>query len=86
MKLGFVITNDKAPYVAKEDSICLFSVAREAALNEQQIKPCVPLPISAVAKQEQNVVSLIKVFFNQAPCSIVAINRCTRIALKMGQK
>ena len=43
MKLGFVITNDKASYVAKEDSICLFSVAREAALNEQQIKPCFPL-------------------------------------------
>ena len=43
MELGFVITNDKASYVAKEDSICLFSVAREAALIEQQIKPCVPL-------------------------------------------
>ena len=42
MELGFVITNDKASYVAKEDSICLFSVARKAALNEQQIKPCVP--------------------------------------------
>ena len=35
MKLGFVITNDKARYVAKDDSICLFSVAKEAALNEQ---------------------------------------------------
>ena len=43
MKLGFVITNDKASYVAKEDSICLFSVAKETALNEQQIKPCVSL-------------------------------------------
>ena len=42
MELGFVITNDKASYVDKEDSICLFSIAREAALNEQQIKPCVP--------------------------------------------
>ena len=42
MKLGFVITNYKASYVAKEDSICLFSVAKEAALNEQRIKPCVP--------------------------------------------
>ena len=35
MKLGFVITNDKALYVAKEDSIFLLSVAKEAALNEQ---------------------------------------------------
>ena len=43
MKLGFVITNDKASYVAKEDSIRLLSVAKETALNEQQIKPCVPL-------------------------------------------
>ena len=43
MELGFVITNDKASYVAKEDSIGLFSVAREAALNKQQIKLCVPL-------------------------------------------
>ena len=29
--------------VAKEDSICLLSVAKEATLNEQWIKPCVPL-------------------------------------------
>ena len=43
MELGFVITNDKASNVAKENSICLFSVAREAALNKQQIKPCVPM-------------------------------------------
>ena len=43
MKLGLVITNDKASYVAKEDSICLFNYSKEAALNEQQIKPCVPL-------------------------------------------
>ena len=42
IKLDFVITNDKASYVAKEDSICLFIVAKEAALNEQWIKPCVP--------------------------------------------
>ena len=42
MKLGFVITNDKASNIAREDSICLFSVAEEAALNKQQIKPCVP--------------------------------------------
>ena len=42
MKLGFVITNDKASYVAKEDSICLFSIAEEAALNKKLIKPCVP--------------------------------------------
>ena len=44
MKSGFVITNDKASYVAKEDSICLFSMAKEATLNKQWIKPCVPLP------------------------------------------
>ena len=43
MKLGFVITNDKASYVAKEDSIHLFCVAKETALNEQQIKSCVLL-------------------------------------------
>ena len=43
MKLGFVITNDKASYVAKEDSIRLFSIAKETALNEQRIKPGVPL-------------------------------------------
>ena len=41
MKLGFVITNDYASCVARVDSICLFSVAKEAALNEQCIKPCV---------------------------------------------
>ena len=41
--LGFVITNDKASYFAKEDSICLFILAKEAALNKQWIKPCVPL-------------------------------------------
>ena len=45
MELDFVITNDKESYVAKEDSICLFSIAEEAALNKQWIKPCVPLPI-----------------------------------------
>ena len=43
MKLGFVITNDNASYVAKEDSICLFSIGEEAALIKQWIKPCVPL-------------------------------------------
>ena len=36
------LTNDKASYVAKEDSICLLSVAKEATLNEQWIKPGVP--------------------------------------------
>ena len=35
MKLSFVITNDKASCVAKADSIRLFRVAKEAALNEQ---------------------------------------------------
>ena len=33
--LCFVITNDKASYGAKGDIICLFSVAKERALNEQ---------------------------------------------------
>ena len=42
MELGFVITNEKASYVAKEDSICLLSVAREASMDKIQIKPCVP--------------------------------------------
>ena len=36
------LTNDKASYVAQEYNICLFSVAKKAALNKQQIKPCVP--------------------------------------------
>ena len=45
MELGFVLTNDKASYVAKEDGICLFSVSKEAAMNKQQIKPCVSLGI-----------------------------------------
>ena len=34
-ELGFAITNDKASFVAKGDSICLFNVAKETALNEQ---------------------------------------------------
>ena len=34
MELGFVISNEKASYVAKKDSIRLFSNAREAGLNE----------------------------------------------------
>ena len=33
MKLCFVITNDKASYVAKEDNVFLFSVAKETVLN-----------------------------------------------------
>ena len=33
-KLGFVITTNKASYFAQEDSICLFSVAREGAMNK----------------------------------------------------
>ena len=32
---GFVITNDKTSYVAQEDSICLFLIDKEAALNKQ---------------------------------------------------
>ena len=41
MKLGFVINDDKASYVAKEVDIWLLSVAKEVALNKQWIKPCV---------------------------------------------
>ena len=37
------LSNDKASYVAKEDIICLLSFAKEATLNEQWIKPGVPL-------------------------------------------
>ena len=42
------LTNDKASHVAQEDNICLLSVAKEATLNEQWMKPGVPLgwPIS----------------------------------------
>ena len=47
MKLGFAITNEKASYIAKKDSICLFSIAKEVALNEQQLQPCVPLNSSS---------------------------------------
>ena len=43
MKLGFVITDVKGLYVAKEDSILLFCVAKETTMNVQQIKPCVLL-------------------------------------------
>ena len=43
MKLGFVITDEKSSYVAKENSICLFSVVKETAFNKRLIKPCVPL-------------------------------------------
>ena len=44
MNLVFVMTNGKALYDAKEDIICLFSVAKEAALTEQWIIPCFPFP------------------------------------------
>ena len=40
MKLSFVITNDKSLFVDKEDGICLFSIAKEAALNKQQKTLC----------------------------------------------
>ena len=49
MKLDFVITNNKASYVAKGERICLFSVAKEMALKEQWIKPCVPFCIQSVS-------------------------------------
>ena len=41
--LALWLTNDEASYVAKEDGICLLSVAKEATFNEQWIKPSVPL-------------------------------------------
>ena len=72
VKLSFVIANDKPSYVSKEHSICLFSVAKEAALNEQQIKPCVPL------KERQSVNNLI--FFTL----LTAINK--RIMIVVTQK
>ena len=37
MQLGFLMTSDKGSYVVKEDGIHLLSVAKKAALNEQQI-------------------------------------------------
>ena len=66
MKLGFVITNDKAAYVAREDSICLLSVTKEAALNKQRIKPCVPFgrsPKFGILKKKiaQNFCALFKI-------------------------
>ena len=48
MKLCFVITNDKVSFVAKGDNICLFSVAKETAFNEQRIKPCVTLVLALI--------------------------------------
>ena len=47
-----IILCDQGPtclqqYVAKEDLICLLSVAKEATLNEQWIKPGVPFGIGA---------------------------------------
>ena len=56
MKLSFGIANDKASYVSKEHSICLFSVAKEAGLNKQQIKPCVPYVIAT--RPQESVKSL----------------------------
>ena len=41
--LDLWLTNDKASYIAKEDSICLLSIVKEATLNKQWIKPGVPL-------------------------------------------
>ena len=56
------MTNDKAKYVAKEDSISLFSVAKETALNKQWIKPCVPFPHKhinfSIQKMKQMCVNL----------------------------
>ena len=53
MKLGFVITNNKASYVAKGDSICLLSLAKKKALNKQQIKHCVPFSKSIFDKTKK---------------------------------
>ena len=38
--LALWLTNYKALFVDKEHNICLFSVAKEAALNEQFANPC----------------------------------------------
>ena len=53
MELGFVMSNGEASYIA-----ILFSNAREAGLNEQQIKPCVPL----VDRQVYWITGLIHLF------------------------
>ena len=42
MDLVTILPTNFIPYVAKEDSICLFSIANKSSLNEQWIKPCVP--------------------------------------------
>ena len=63
MKLRFVISNDKALYISKEDSFCLFIVAKEAALNKQQIKPCVPLDIKIkISFKSQNPSIFLMIF------------------------
>ena len=33
MNMGFVITNDKASYVGKEDCICLLALPKKTGLN-----------------------------------------------------
>ena len=51
MKQSFVITNDRASYVFKEDNISLSSGAKEAALNEKRVKPCVPISKPATLRR-----------------------------------
>ena len=48
-QLGFAMTNDKASYVAKDERICLFSVAKKASLRKQELKPCVPFTLMALS-------------------------------------
>ena len=55
MRLSFVIANDEPSHVSNEHSICLFSVAKEAAMNEQQIKPCVPFDRRSTSPNMSNV-------------------------------
>ena len=63
MKLRFVISNDKALYISKEDRFCLFIVVKEAALNKQQIKPCVPLDIKIkISFKSQNPSIFLMIF------------------------
>ena len=43
MKLDFMITNDTKHHMLQKKTAFVLSVAKELALNEQRIKPCVSL-------------------------------------------
>ena len=88
INMGFLITNDKASYVAQEDSICLFSFAKEAVLNKQKIKPCFPI---GFVPEWCKIVSEWKIiihFFNvkwlhdyTMPCIVFLRGRVTNIPI-----